>query len=169
MPSNFSDVFGMNCAAAKIVPKLLNFYHKQLRIDIAQEMLRTSNYDPDFFKKVITGNESWDVWLWHWKPKPNHPNGNVQKGQDRKKHVKFRQKWRFCLLFSSIAMACCIMNSCHKVINKKYYLEVICRLREAIRQKHIEFYIHNWSLQPFSQDYGLASYTTQVACVKFYT
>ena len=28
-------------------------------------------------------------------------------------------------------------------------------------------YIHNWPLQPFTQDYGLASYTTHVACVNF--
>ena len=28
-------------------------------------------------------------------------------------------------------------------------------------------YIHNWPLQSFSQDYGLASYTTQVVCVNF--
>ena len=28
-------------------------------------------------------------------------------------------------------------------------------------------YIHNWPLQPFSQDYGLASHTTQVVCVNF--
>ena len=26
-------------------------------------------------------------------------------------------------------------------------------------------YIHNWPLQPFSQDYGLASHTTYVVCV----
>ena len=31
-------------------------------------------------------------------------------------HVKFGQMWRFCLLFSSIAMTWCIMNSCHKVV-----------------------------------------------------
>ena len=29
-------------------------------------------------------------------------------------------------------------------------------------------YIHNWPLQPFSQDYGLAYHTTHVVCVKFY-
>ena len=31
----------------------------------------------------------------------------------------------------------------------------------------IHTYIHNWSLQPFSQDYGLASYTTHVVFVNF--
>ena len=28
-------------------------------------------------------------------------------------------------------------------------------------------YIHNWPLQAFSQDYGLACHTTYVVCVNF--
>ena len=28
-------------------------------------------------------------------------------------------------------------------------------------------YKHNWPLQPFSQDYGIASHTTYVVCVNF--
>ena len=55
----FTDVLGMKHAAAKIVPKLLNFEQKQCRMDIAQEMLTTFNYDLDLLKKVITGDESW--------------------------------------------------------------------------------------------------------------
>ena len=31
----------------------------------------------------------------------------------------------------------------------------------------IGHYIHNWPLQPFSQDYGLVSHTTHVVCVNF--
>ena len=49
----------MKHAAAKIVPKLLNFELKQRRMDIAQEMLTTFNDDPDLLKKVITGDETW--------------------------------------------------------------------------------------------------------------
>ena len=30
-----------------------------------------------------------------------------------------------------------------------------------------ETYIHNWSLQPFRQDYDLVSHTTNVVCVNF--
>ena len=49
----------MKRAAAKIVPKLLNFEQKQHRMDIAQEMLTTFNNDPDLLKRVITTDESW--------------------------------------------------------------------------------------------------------------
>ena len=55
----FTEVLGIKRVAANIVPKLLNFEQKQRRMDIAQQMLRTFNYDPDLLKKVITGNESW--------------------------------------------------------------------------------------------------------------
>ena len=48
----------MKYAAAKIVPKLLNFEQKQRRMDIAQEMLTTFNDDSDMFKKVTAGDES---------------------------------------------------------------------------------------------------------------
>ena len=50
----------MKREAANIVPNFLNFKQKQCRMDIAQEMLTTFNDDPDLFKKVITGNKSWD-------------------------------------------------------------------------------------------------------------
>ena len=55
------------------------------------------------------------------KPKPNRINGSVQKCKDRKKYVKFGQIWRFCSLFSSITIAYCIMNSCHKVVRSIRY------------------------------------------------
>ena len=55
----FTDVLGMKCAAAKIVPKLLNFEQKQHRMDIAQEMLIMFNDDSDLLKKVITADKSW--------------------------------------------------------------------------------------------------------------
>ena len=55
----FTDVLGIKRAAAKIVPKLLNFEQKQRPKDLAQEMLATFNDDPDLLKKVITGDKSW--------------------------------------------------------------------------------------------------------------
>ena len=38
---------------------------------------------------------------------------------------------------------------------------------ESIIHKYIHAYIHNWSLQPFSQGYDLALNTTYVVCVNF--
>ena len=30
-------------------------------------------------------------------------------------------------------------------------------------------YIHNWSLEPFNQNYDIVSHTTYVVCINFYT
>ena len=48
----------MKRAAAKVVPKLLNFEQIQRCIDIGQEMLTTFNDDSDLLKMVLTGGES---------------------------------------------------------------------------------------------------------------
>ena len=55
----FTDVLGMKHAAAKIVPKLLNFEQKQCRMDIAQKMMTTFNNHSDLLNKVITSDELW--------------------------------------------------------------------------------------------------------------
>ena len=76
----FTDVLSMKCAAAKFVPKLLNFEHKPHIIDIAQEMLTTFKGDLDLLKKVTTDEESW-VYDYDIETKTDS-NGSVQKSQD---------------------------------------------------------------------------------------
>ena len=56
-------------------------------MDIAQEMLKTFNDDPDLLKMVITGDESW-MYGYDIETKAQ---SSQWKSQDRKKHVKFCQ------------------------------------------------------------------------------
>lgn len=49
----------MNRVAAKFVPKLLSPKQKDLRFDVAQDLLDTANTDPGFLNTVITGDDSW--------------------------------------------------------------------------------------------------------------
>ncbi|GFT34863.1 HTH_48 domain-containing protein [Nephila pilipes] len=51
--------FNMNRVAAKFVPKLLSPEQKDLRFEVAQDLLDTANIDPGFLNTVITGDESW--------------------------------------------------------------------------------------------------------------
>ena len=101
----------MKRAAMKIVPKLLNFEQKQRRMDIAQEMLMTLNDDPDLLKNVITGVE---LWVYGHDMETKAQSFQWKRPEERKKHTKFGQMWRFISLFSSIAMEWWIMNPCHK-------------------------------------------------------
>ena len=53
------------------------------------------------------------VWLWNWNQSPSMEPSRRAKAE--KEHIKFVEMWRYCSLFSSIAMAWCIMISCYKV------------------------------------------------------
>ena len=68
-----------------------------------------------------------------------------------------------CLAFNLFRTLCVfqtefenVFNNCHNCLTHTYITT------------HIT-YIHNWSLQPFSQDYDLISHTIYVVCVNFYT
>ena len=93
-------------------------------------MLTTFSDDPDLLKKGITSDESWVY------------------GYDIETKAQSSQ-WK--VLFASIAMAWCIMNSCYKVVRliRNKYLEVMRRLRKAIRQKCTELWKNqSWKTKP---------------------
>ena len=50
--------------------------------------------------------------LWHWNQSAIIPMEATEEPKPKKAH----RMWRFSSLFSSIAMAWCIMNFCHKVV-----------------------------------------------------
>ena len=56
----FSDVLAMKHVVAKFVAKLVNFDQNNHRLNITQELLNDFD-DPDLLKRVITGNETWDM------------------------------------------------------------------------------------------------------------
>jgi len=90
--------------AAKFVPHLLSWKQKEFRAAVAQDLLETANNDPDFFKKVITGNESW---VYGYDPETKvFPmevtwvstfEEGVAKSAQRQGHVEcFFRSWRCC-------------------------------------------------------------------------
>ena len=84
----FRDNLGIKCAAAKIVPKLLNFEQKQRRMGSTQEMLTTLNDYSDLLNKLINGDKSrmhgYDI---ETKSPWKHP----EEPRPKKKHVNFGQ------------------------------------------------------------------------------
>ncbi|XP_049519121.1 protein GVQW3-like [Dermacentor silvarum] len=57
--SIMTEDLAMKRVAAKFVPKLLTVEQKQLRVEVSQDMLDSTNSDPDFMNTVITGDEFW--------------------------------------------------------------------------------------------------------------
>ena len=55
-----TEALGKKRVAAKLFPQLQSRELKEFRAAVAQDLLGTAaNNDPDFLKKVITGDESW--------------------------------------------------------------------------------------------------------------
>ena len=50
---------GMRRVSAKFVPRLLSGKQKQVHLDIAQDLLQTTDDNPVYLNSVITGDESW--------------------------------------------------------------------------------------------------------------
>jgi hypothetical protein len=126
----------MHRIAAKFVPRLLTDDQKQNRVDVSQELLDRANGGDNFLKNIITGDETWvygyDVetkvqssqWVSKTSPRPK------KAGQVRS-HVKVM----LTVLFYSEGVVHYEFLSQARTVNKEYYLEVMRRLREAVRKK----------------------------------
>ena len=127
---------GLRRVAAKLVPKDLNFIQKRDRVDVAKDMLSRVDSDPLFIKRIITGDETWiyeyDTYSRNqaseWRS-PNEPRP--------KKPRRFQSKKKVMLTVSMDNRSVVYHEFFPEgqTVNKEYYLGVIRRLREAIRQK----------------------------------
>ena len=133
-----TDALGIKRAAAKIVPKLLNFEQKQRRVDIAQKMLTTIQI---CLKKFITGNESWvedyDIKTKAQSSQWKHPEESRPK---KACHVRSNVKVLLSVFFDYNGVMHHEFLPPSRAVNREYYLEVICRLHGAIRQKRTELF-----------------------------
>ena len=59
---------GMKRVVAKFIPQLLLPGQKEHRAAVANDLIQTTTYDPDFLKEVITGDESL-VYSYKYDPK----------------------------------------------------------------------------------------------------
>ena len=57
--SILADDLALRRVSTKFVPKLLMMEQKQLRLEVAQDMLVSANSNPEFLNIVTTGDESW--------------------------------------------------------------------------------------------------------------
>ena len=95
---------------AKFWAKITSYCHRSGDVD-----------DVQWRSRFVQKSRNWwpimGVWLYHWNQSPIiELKVSRWAKKSRKEHYKFGQMWRFCSLFSSIAMAWCIMNSCHMVV-----------------------------------------------------
>lgn len=137
----FSDVLGMKRVAAKFVPKLLNFDQKNRRMSISQELLNDVNDDPDLLKRVVTGDETW-VYGYDAETKaPEEPRPK------KARQVRSNVKVLLTVFFDYNGVVHHEFLPEGRTVNKEYYLQVMRRLREAIRRKRPDLWQNNsWLL-----------------------
>jgi len=109
---------------------------KQLRLEIAQDMLDSVNSNPDFLNTVITGDESWIYGY--------DPETKVQSSQwkhltsprpKKARQVRSQVKVMLTVFFDSSGVVHHEYAPHGQTITKEYYLEVLRRLRDALRRK----------------------------------
>ena len=132
----FSDILGRKRVSAKFVPRLLNFDQKTRRKTIAQEMLNDVNDDSDLLQKVITGDESW-VYGYDVETKAQSSQWKHTESPRLKKARQVRSNVKVLLTvyfdYHDVVHQEFLLHG--RTVNKEYYLEVMRRLREAIRKK----------------------------------
>ena len=142
MSTIFYGNFRLEKCGSEDCSKIAKFWEKQRGMDIVQEMLTKFNDCPELGKIWcrIMG-----VWLSHWNQSPIIPmevsrRANTEKSTSSSikyegfTHCFLRLQWREFLPQG-------------RTVNKEYYLEVMSRLCEIIRQKRIELWINQtWTL-----------------------
>ena len=144
----FKDTLGLRRVAAKFVPKLLNFQQKLNRKNISEESLAAVNEDPNLIKRIITGDETWvygyDVETKaqssQWK-RPDEPRPK------KARQVRSNVKVLLTVFFDYNGIVHYEFLPTGRTVNKEYYLEVLRRLREKIRQKRPDLWAEkSWIL-----------------------
>lgn len=142
------DVLGMRRVAARLVPKDLNFFQKEQRKLIAQDMLDNVNNDPTFMERIITGDETWvyefDMQTSQQSSQWNFPNEPKPK---RPRQSRSKIKVMLTVFFDCRGVVHSEFLPEGQTVNKEYYLEVMRRLREKIRLKRPDLWKNNsWIL-----------------------
>jgi len=109
-------------------------------MSIAQELLNDVNDDPDLLKRVITGDETW-VYGYDVETKAQSSQWKRPEEPRPKKAHQVRSNVILLIVFFDYngAMHREFLPQ-GRTVNKEYYLEVMRRLREAIRKKRPELW-----------------------------
>lgn len=143
--SILKDDLRLSRVSARLVPKSLNFFEKERRVQVAEEMLSMSEDD---LKCIITGDETW---IYAYDPETAQQSSEYR-AKNEPKPKKPRQnrskvKVMLTVYFDYRGVVHQEFLPPGQTVNKEYYLGVMRRLRESIRRKRPELWKNNsWFL-----------------------
>ena len=103
---------GLRRVSTKFMPKLLTMEQKQLRLEIAQDMLDCVESDSNLLNTMITGDESW-VYGYDPETKAQSSQWKHSSSPRRKKAWQVRSNVVLLTVFST-PVGWCITNTHHK-------------------------------------------------------
>ena len=129
----------MHRAAAKFVPRLMTSDQQAHRVQVCQNLFNHSENDKKFLSKIITGDESW-VYGYDLETKVQSSQLTSKTSPRPKKARQVRSKIKVLLTIFFDASGVVhheYLPEC-STVNQTYYIEVLKRLRDAIRRKRPE-------------------------------
>jgi len=121
----------MRKVCAKMVPKNLTTEHKANRRDVCLDLADRFQREPEFFSRVITGDESWILkyetkhqsWEWHTANSPRPKKATMSKSKIKSMLICF---------FDSQATVHKEFVPPGQTFNQTFYQEVLERLRKRV-------------------------------------
>ncbi|XP_074170634.1 COX assembly mitochondrial protein 2 homolog isoform X1 [Rhinolophus sinicus] len=140
-----TENLGMRKVCAEMVPKELTDEQKQRRVEVCQDLLERQD---DVLGRVITGHETW---VYQYDPETKRQSAqwkSANSPQPKKFHQsKSRVKMMLLTFFDIRGIIHYEFVPTGQTVNQVYYLEVLKRLREQVRQKRPELFANNsWLL-----------------------
>ena len=131
----------MHRVAAKFVPRLMTSDKQAHRVQVCQDLLDHSENDIEFLSKIITGDESW-VYGYDMETKVQSSQWTSKTSPRPKKARQVRPKIKVLLtvFFDASGVVHHEYLPEGSTLNQTYYIEVLKRLRDAIRRKRPELW-----------------------------
>lgn len=143
-----TEDLGMQKVCAKMVPRLLNDDQKGRRMQVCQDILERLETEPDFLRRVITGDESW-VFEYDPETKRQSLQWKSPASPRPKKARQSRSSFKVMLIafFDVRGIVHCEFLPQGQTVNQHVYKEVLRRLLRAVREKRRELWQGNsWLL-----------------------
>ncbi|XP_072142113.1 protein GVQW3-like [Dermacentor andersoni] len=130
--SIMTEDLAMKRVASKFVPKLLAVEQNQLRVELSQDILDSTNRDPDFMNTIITGDESW---VYGYDPETKSQSSQWKHSTSPKprkaRQVRSNVKVMLTAFFDSRSVVHHEYAPQGQTITKEYYRDVLRRRRDA--------------------------------------
>ncbi|KAF6288416.1 hypothetical protein mRhiFer1_009149 [Rhinolophus ferrumequinum] len=140
-----TENLGMRKVCAQMVPKELTDEQKQRRVEVCQDLLERQD---DVLGRVITGDETW-VYQYDTETKYQSAQWKSASSPQTKNfhQSKSRVKTMLLTFFDIRGIIHYEFVPTGQTVNQVYYLEVLKRLREKVRQNRPELFANNsWLL-----------------------